>query len=50
MRKWDIDLKCEECGKHKNFKFWNDGIKLSVMGETNGTETASWKEQKNDGS
>ena len=37
--KWDIDLKCEECGKHKSFKFWNDGIRLSVLGEANGTET-----------
>jgi hypothetical protein len=37
--KWDIDLKCEECGKHKCFKFWNDGIRLSVLGEANGTET-----------
>lgn len=48
--KWDVVLKCEKCGKSKNFKFWNDGIRLSVLGEANVTETVSWKEQKNDGS
>lgn len=48
--KWDVVLKCEKCGKSKSFKFLNDGIRLRVLGEANGTETVSWKEQKNDGS
>lgn len=50
LRTTDNDRKCEKCGKHKSFKFWNDGIRLSILGEANGTETVSWEEQKNDGS
>lgn len=29
--KWELNCKCEKCGKFKKVVFWNDGIKLEVV-------------------